>query len=389
MPIFFDAGQLYSDAAGFFQMAVSEANGLSMLEIRQKYAGAIAILMWRSVYDFFAVLGFPKDAYIGILVNISAVALTSVVTLKMARLIYANDAYRFNRLALLFSLCGVFWLFSGIHLRDAIALLAVAMLGYFWLGFLSAPGVGVSLLKVAGASILAYVYLEFLRDDFKLLPIVMALVALVASLFCSSRLRGRKIPYGVMAICVVGIFVEIFSIGDEILAELSRKTEGYVLLMKESQADGSLGLSLIIDQPLLMRLVLGFVYIYLFPIPFWSGFQLDSAYALFKSFNAIFFYFTVPLILMAIWQLWQSEKDRSVSLVFLTLLSLGYSMAIVGTSMETRHLGMAFPFLFLIALLPDLRVGSSLQAYKEILALLLLSVFFIHFSWVWIKFATI
>lgn len=60
-------------------------------------------------------------------------------------------------------------------------------------------------------------------------------------------------------------------------------------------------------------------------------------------------------------------------------------MAIAGTSIETRHFGVFLPYVFLLALLPDLRKKINFNNYRKILVLVLGGVFSIHFSWVVVK----
>lgn len=383
---FHDAGQLYSDAGSFYEMAASQQAGdLSLIELQLMHEGALAIVLWAAVYDFFATLGFPRERYVGIIVNVTAVAVTAVVTLKMARLVYGDDPYRFRRLTLLFSACGLFWLFAGIHIRDSIVLLAVTLLAYAWLKFLSKPNFGMSLLKITGASLLAGSSLVFLRGDFVFVPIAMAVAAIASLLLGRVNRRRRRIAYGMAAVGIAVIIILFSIFGDSMLYILLRGNEGYAELAAEESSADSLGLSLIINQALPIRILLGSGYLFLFPIPFWSGFQLDSAYALFKSFNVIFIYFIIPLLLMTVWQLWKRNESRSAFLLFLLFLSLGFTMAIAGTSLETRHFGVFLPSMFLLALLPDLREKINLKNYRKILVLVLGGVFSIHFSWLVMK----
>jgi hypothetical protein len=381
----YDAGQLYSDAGGFFDMAASQARGLSLIEIQLLHEGALAIMLWANVYDFLSYVGFPRERYVGITVNVTALAMTAVITLKMARLVYGVHTYRFKRLTLLFSACGMFWLFAGIHVRDSIVLLAVSVLGYAWLQFLSKPSFGMPMLKIIGVSLLAVPILGFLRDDFLFVPVAMATAAVAALLIGRSNKKNRQVAYGMAGIGFIVIVIVLLSFGDKVLYILSRGNEGYAELASEQHGSNSLGMSLIIDQPLSIRIILGFGYLYLMPIPFWAGFQFNSVYALFKSFNVIFFYFMMPLFLMAIWQLWRRRESRSVMLSFLGFLSLGFTTAIAGTSLETRHLGVFLPYIFLLSMLPDLENKLIFNNYKKLLFMTLLGVLLIHLSWMIIK----
>lgn len=382
---FHDAGQLYSDAGGFFEIASGQAQGLPLIELQLMHQGSLAIVLWAAVYDFFAMLGFPRERYVGILVNVTAVALTAVITLKMARLVYGDDPYRFKRLTLLFSACGLFWLFAGIHIRDSIVLLAVTLLGYAWLQFLSCPSLGLHLLKISGASLLAGLYLGFLRGEFMFVPVAMAMAGVAALLFSRKDKRNRSVAYGLVLIGLAAIAGLFLSFGEAISFALSRGSEGYAELAVEQHGETSLGMALIVNQVLPIRLVLGTLSMFFFPVPFWAGFQLESAYHLFKSVNAIFMYFFIPLLLLAVWQLWKKNENRSASLIFLLFLSSGLTAGIAGTSAETRHLGAFFPPIFLVALLPDLRAKAVRSNYKKLLIVLLGGVFLVHYSWIIIK----
>ena len=384
---FQDPAQIYNDAAGFFNMSTGQSSDLSLIKLQTIYEGALAIKIWGKAYDFFALLGFPRERYIGILINIALVALTSVITLKMTQLVYGHDKYKIKRLTLLFSTCGMFWLFAGTHVRDAFILLAVTALGYAWVQFLFSPGIGIPFLKIVVVNLFALAYMGYLRDDFVLLPVAMAIAAVGALLFAKGSRRQKKIAYVLASVGIIIIMCAIIISNEEIIYILTKGNEGYAELAREQQSANSLGVLLIFNQILLFRLLLGFVYLFIFPIPFWSGFQFESAYSLFKSFNVIFFYFLIPLIFMAISQILRERAIRSANIIFLLLLPLGFGLAIAGTSLETRHFGVFFPFIFLLTLLPDLRSEKNYVKYKRIFGIVLITMCIVHLTWLAIKLA--
>ena len=382
---FNDEGQLFSDAGGFFDLASGQSSSLSIIEIQQIYGGPLAILIWANVYDFFAMIGFPRSRYIGILLNVALVSLAALITLKMARIVFPDDSYRLNRLILLFPASGLIWLFAGIHVRDAFALFIVSLLGYAWLTFLSYPRLKRNLVLIICANFVASFLLGFVRTDFIFVPIAMALAAIVAWLFCIDNNKNKKIIRVIVVIILALIFVSLYDFVEEVISILSSGKEGYAELVASEHGSDSLGVSLIINQSLPIRLVLASAYLFVFPIPFWVGFQLDSAYSLFKTLNVIFFYFVLPLVLMAVWRIYRIPQVRSLTLTFVVILSIGFTMVVAGTSMETRHLGAFLPYVFLLAILPDLRGKQNFDSYKRILISFLLLILLIHLSWAIIK----
>lgn len=382
---FQDPGQLFSDPAGFFDMAAGQAAGKALVEIQIIHEGALAIVMWRAVYDFFAGLGFEKLRYIGITVNISVVALSGVIGIKLIRLIYGNDDYRFRRLTLLVAACGLFWIFSGIHVRDSAVLLAVTALVYAWVYFLAKPDLSVRLSFIVLWSLLATFFFGFLRGEFIFVPFAMALAAIAALLIGRVDRRRRWVVYSLMFVGSIIVTLLAITFANEIALIMNRGQIVYGEQAAEHHGQDSLGMALIVNQPTPIRLVLGSIYLFVFPIPFWSGFQLESAYNLFKSANVLFFYLTLPLLFIAFRQLKRNMAIRSPALMFMVFLSLGFTLAIAGTSLETRHFGAFLMPIFVLATLPDLRVFAIWRYYKSVAIIIIAAVSFVHLAWIVLK----
>ena len=126
-------GDLQGDASGFFNLITHVFQNMPLSEMSIYSEGALWIKIMQKLFDFMSIIKFPKEQYVGILFNSLIVSLTGVVAMKMARLLYGDDVYRFKRLIILFSFCGMMWLFSGILIRDCLALFAASILLYFWL----------------------------------------------------------------------------------------------------------------------------------------------------------------------------------------------------------------------------------------------------------------
>lgn len=377
------------DSLFFYENATHAVAGWSMLEIAAITEGALAVVLWREVYDFMATFGFPRAQYVGILVNVLVVSLSGVITLKMAKLLYGYDIYRFKILTILFSTCGLFWIFAGILLRDSVVLLSISLLAYAWLFFLCKPDIGFRLCLIVGSSLLASILFTFLRTEFTFVPIAMAMAAIAALLFGAKVGRDRSIAYFLVLFGLMLTGWLLANFGDAIEFALMRGGEGYAEQSAAQHGDSSLGMALIVNQPMLIRVPLGAVYLFFSPIPFWIGFQFESVYSLFKSFNVVYLYFIVPLLVLAFRNIIKIKSSRSPPLLFLLFVVLGFTFAIAGTSLETRHLGVFFAPMFILSLFPDMQSKVVKNNYHQILIGVLGTVVVVHYIWLVIKFGFI
>lgn len=382
---FLDAGQLYSDPASFFDMASRHYRDLSLIELQVMHEGSLAILIWGWAYDAFAAFGFPRERYVGILVNVTVVGLSGVVALKITRMVYGYDPERFRRLIILFSSCGLFWLFAGIHLRGSVVLLSVTVLAYSWLYFLDKPTFGWRLAQLVIFSLLSSLSFGFLRSEFIFVPIAMALAGITALIFGRKHRKNRLVPYALVLLGLAAAGVLLAAFGEGIQYALLSGKEDYKDHIAAQHSSDSLGVALVINQPMPVRLVLGSIYLFVFPIPFWSGFQLESAYNLFKSFNAVFFYFFLPLLVLALRKIWKDKHQRTPAMMFILFLSIGFTLAIAGTSLETRHFGAFLAPIFVLALLPDFSSPIVRRNYKKLLIFMVNGVLLVHLAWAALK----
>jgi hypothetical protein len=379
------AGDSQGDASYFYENASRAVDGWTIAEIAAITEGAVAVVLWREIYNVMALVGFPRSQYVGILVNTLVIALSSVISMKMAKLVYGFDVYRFKMLILLFSACGLIWIFAGIFLRDSVVLFGVSLLAYAWVYYLCKPDIGYRLCVVVAASVLASAAFALLRSEFTFVPIAMALAAIAALLVGVNTGRNRSIAYLIVVVGIIVVGWITANFGEVIGLVLLRGVEGYAEQAATQHGADSLGMLLIVNQPILIRAPLGALYLFFFPIPFWTGFQLESAYALFKSLNVIYFYFVVPLLVLTVRHLYKIKLSRTPPVLFLLFAVFGFTLAIAGTSLETRHLGVFFGPMFMLALYPDMRLISVKHRYKKILIAVLSSVFIVHYLWAVVK----
>lgn len=382
-----DFQQLRADEAHFFWRATSDTfRGVGLVDLSHLTEGSGAVLVWRIVYRGFAFLGFEKSPYIGVLVNIICVSFSGVIAVKMARLIYGNDSSRLDRLKLLFSFCGLFWLFAALHIRDAFVLLTITSLTYVWTLYLTQTGPR-NLILLIVTTLIVTSFIGYLRKEFAFVPFAMFFAGLSAiSMF--QKARGFRMLFSHIS-ALFGFFIAVFLLPgllSELMPVLADQSSAYFTSAADQAEADSLGMSLIMKQPLPIRVGLASVWLFIFPIPFWSGFQLETAYHLFKSFNVIFFYFLTPLFLLSIWRIIHFKKLRTPAIIFNLYVILGFTLTIAGTSVETRHFGVFIVPLLMVSLLPNLEFKSERIAFKNILVPFLSGIFMIHFVWTILKF---
>ncbi len=384
-----DPIQLFGDAELFFERAsTGSLAGLDGGQIREITSGRLAIWIWQAVYDTFDAMGFQSDRYIGILVNNCVVALSAVMALHSARFIFGDDHERLKRLSLLFSCCGLFWLFSALFLRDSFVLALMTGIICAWIWYLKSPSLGVRLLVPGAATVLGVLTLPMLREQWTFLPIGFAGAATLSIMLrgdMRSSLGGVMATFfaGAVGIAMGAAFVVTFS--DEAIRRLLEGQALYREFSAATHGDVSLGMSMIVNQPFPIRAVVGTIYIFVFPIPFWVGFQFETAYTLFSSINALFSYAITPLLIMAARFLWRNQRSRTPQLLFLVFNAVGLPMLVALTSLEIRHFGAVLVPILILALVPDWTQRSVKRRYQIILYITLGGVFAVHTAWVLVK----
>jgi hypothetical protein len=172
---------------------------------------------------------------------------------------------------------------------------------------------------------------------------------------------------------------------DDFVEKMEDGNESYNALTLEESGDSSLGNQLIVSSPLPIRLVLGSAYLFVFPIPFWTGFQLVSVSLLFKSLHVLFMYGITPLFLLAFWQIIHDKLLRTVPILFLLFLSIGFTLAVAYTSLETRHFSAFLLPVLIVSMQPDLEEKHNELIYFKLLKWFLGIIITIHFAWILIK----
>jgi hypothetical protein len=371
------------DAAYFYEMVSAQRlSGMETLLLEEN-AGALAI--WQLTYDFFYILGLEIAPYIGICLNSFLVGLSAAVGVSIVKLTFGNDRGRIDRFTWLCSFCGIFWLFGSLHLRDAAILFVTTGLLLAWVWYLREASLLKTIVLLVVNGFAGYL-LGMLRTEYAFLPFAFG----IAGVFAFFNIKGTAIQRAI-ALGIAGIIVTLVSfeyltdVEGGFFEKLERNRNTYEDMSHTESTGASLGNTLIVNQDLIPRLILGSVYLLIFPIPIWKGFQLETVYHLFKSLHAVFMYFVTPLFLLGSYRIIMNSLWRQPLLLFPLLVFGGLLLATAYTSLETRHVGsFLVPFL-LISLIPDLNSISDRRIFKRILSSYLALMGGIHLTWFFLK----
>jgi hypothetical protein len=298
---------------------------------------------------------------------------------------FGRDAERMQRFILLFSSCGLFWMFAALHLRDSAALLAVSLLTLYWIRFLAKP-VNARLWRLGLASAIGFFAFGMLRTEFVFVPVALLVAGLLA-IFQSSNNRAerrRMLLWAIFLGLPIAVWL-IVQVQSDIIQAILRGRETYNDLTSAESDQGSLGNSLIMEQPLPLRLILGFVYLLVFPVPFWSGFQEQTAYHLFKSLHVLFMYGLLPLATLSAHHVFKSRSIIGSPSLFLILVVCGFALGISYTSLENRHFGAFLVSLLVLSVVLDPRNPLTRKYYRAVAGHFLAAVVLVHLAWATLK----
>lgn len=347
------------------------------------YENSIPLIVFNYIFYFFDLVGVQPAQYVVIFFNTMIVSWSGVLTLKTANIIYGNDSYREQRLIVLYSCIGIFWLYGSLLLRDSFALLIISMLTYSAIKYLANPWSALNIFISIFSFVLFGFALKYVRAEFVYIPLAISLAAailLFSNLFSKLGLKNKYLlfVFGLIVIAIIP-FTPLYEI-------LVYGRESYDIVSSRESNPSSLGYSLIVSQPTYIRAIFGSISLITTPIPIWIGFQLTSVYHLFKSLNTIALYFVIPFVIMAISQIFLLTKTVRTSVLFLLMVFFGFTIAVSMTSLESRHLGVFYPMILLVALVPDLRPKDQMLRYVCIFIVYMFIIVLAHLLWAFYKF---
>ena len=359
----------------------------NVADIARYYDGAVAVFVWNRLYMLNTMLGFENGPWLGVLFNGFLVGLSAGLTIQTARYVVGSDARRLKLLGILFATCGMFWVFGALHLRDSFLLFTQTLLLYGFVRVLAIHQVSnVILLSI----ILFFVTLSslYLREE------GVPLIAAFCVLGLMSWTRDRKYSgvrlflLWIVGFIVASFFIDTFvSYQEFVLRKITRVQQHY----KEAEALSKAGLrySWVVDQPLLIRLITGSVYMHIYPIPLWAYFKpVFSEIYWITGYQGLYLATITPFGVVGIYTALKQTIRRGPNappLCFLALCPILTLFPVVVTSLEPRHLGQFLPAFLILSVLPDRRSPRIRSQLKLCCVLWYGAVVSIHFLYIAVK----
>ena len=380
-----DELQLYSDPGFFHDLSSSGSKGLAIGDIARFTEASLYVVAWRTVYELVEVLGMQGESYVGKMVNAVFVSLSGVIAIRCVRYMYPGDIGRIRQTTRLFALCGMFWLYCGIHVRDAGVLFLIIIIYWCWIRFLCNSSFENQV--YLGCSFLTIIPFSYLRHEFAFVPVASG-VAGIAALISGRSKQGRN----EFVVCFAGLVLAIglgfsfYGLGDKMSSIVRGENQSYSEHSENTNRDGSLGVKYIVNAPLPVRAIAGSIYILVSPIPVIKGLQLESCYHLFKTANGIYMYFLLGCVIFNISSIIKQRSLRSSAVMFLLYSTIGFVMLVALTSMENRHSGCFLPGAILLSQAVDMGSVRNRRSCSRYVSMVWAGMFGVHVVWGIIRF---
>jgi hypothetical protein len=353
------------------------------------FGAPLAIVIWQQVYHLFSALGFSHAPYLGVQFNALVVALSGSVTVLTARALFGDDRWRLRRVGNLYACCGLFVLFGAILIRDGFTLFLNLLVFWSLIHWLQRPTIRNYVLALV-VTIFAGVSVWYLRKNSTYLFGLFHMLAF----FCWYW-RGRKSLGHVLTTIALPIILSfasafVYQYFSASLDALATESENYVELAAKESQDDSLGMSLVVNQPLPVRAALGSGVLLAFPIPLWAYLKSGATeYELIKTWQGAYMLFLLPLALAGFAQVIRSLRHRDAfasEQVFIALYAASMLAAVAATSLETRHIGQFLPAFLLLAVMPDTRKPRDQQRVRSMVYTWVAVLGGVHFLWAGMRF---
>ena len=350
----FDQIQTTLDAIWFYELSSDYRIQDSITTLRAYTDGSLSVLIWNILYAGNSWIGFENKPYIGTLFNSFLVGLSAGLTTRTAVYIYGSDTNKLKFLEILFATCGIFWLFGAIHIRDSFVLFLTTLMMYGFSRILSSFSLKNCFVLIL---ILAFVStsMPYMRNEAVPLIAVLCMTGFVS--WACNKPRTRFTGLFLIGIIFFVLFLDSFSQYVTSVSEYMIRIREVYTQFSSSEGGGRLVYAWIIDQPFVVRLVMGSLYMNIYPVPLWGYFTpLYGEYHWLKGYHGFYMVAIVPFGIVSIYNVFKrlvrGESGLSLHL-YLTLSTIIGLLAVAATSLETRHYGLFLPSLLILAALPD------------------------------------
>ena len=373
------------DATTFLTMILPQPPYFDRAELLLMINAPLAIEIWQWLFRAVLAAGLEFGAWIGVLANCFLVGLCGALTVLAGRELFGDDPVRLRRIGWLYALNGMILLYGAIFLRDCFLLCINTLLFWLLLRLVSRPSRrgGLATAVILGLSLYAMYWLR--RPT---VPLLLFFTLLgVTCWFWRKRLTlTRLCAAGAVLLLLFALFAQARGYVDVVLGTILERADVYAEVGYLGAREGSLGMALIVSQPLPIRLPLGFLYMLINPIPLWGPIGAGALeYHLLKVWHGVYMVAITPLaiggVLIGLRRA-LGRRCEGMRALFVTAYALVAFAGVVITSLETRHLGQFMPACVLLAAWPDPRsreVGRLRVLWFSLVAL-------VHLAWAVLRF---
>lgn len=375
------------DAYTFFHEISPQPPFATMASIRGINA-PLAVVLWQQVYMVAWHLGLDFGCYTGVMLNAMVIGVAGSVTVRTARELFGDDAWRLRRAGTLFAACGLFILCGAIFIRDCFTVLTTVLVLWAIVRWLVRPTLGRLLwgtVVIAGA---AYA-MASLRVEAVLLFGVYVVLAFLCWVFVG-RANVVRVLAVIGVLCLLPMMFGLLdSYGTTATEVQEGRMQGYSNLVSATHSSASLGMRLVVSQALPIRMVLGTGYLMIQPIPLWATMQLGlGEYDLLKAYHGVFQVLMLPFVFAGISvtaRIVRTDWHRAAPFLFVVVYLLLNVAAVVATSLESRHVAQFLPAAIILAALPDTRDMPTRRMVLKITAVWFGVVILVHLAWLLMK----
>gem|GEM_PF-2023052 len=345
---------------------------------------SLAIATWQQLYEVAWLLGLKFGSYIAVMFNALVIALAGSLTVGTARALFGDDERQLRRVGLFFAGCGLFILFGSIMLRDSFVVFFNALWLWAVVRWLVRPTVRSLLLAIALTSISIYAML-FLRDEIvALFGVYIFLVGL--AWYCTKKLTASRIMVVVFVLALIPLaYTYVTGYVQNIRDTQAFGQQSYANLGAIESTQNSLGMRLVADQPLPIRMVVTAGTLMINPIPLWGNFNAGaSEYHWIEGYHGIYLVMVLPFGIAGLFgtvSLLRKKGRQAVPLLFLAIYLLVNLAAVTGSSRLGRHLGQFLAALTIVAALPDPQDKVERRRLRMISVAWFSGVILIHVAW--------
>lgn len=371
----------------FFPFISAQPPFTTLDDIPWNHNSRLAILIWQQVYKLAWWLHFDFGPYTGVMFNALVMGVTGSITVRAARELYGNDAWRLWRVSVLFAFCGLFILSGAILLRDCFTTLINALVLWSLIRYLLRPTWSRLATAAMITSVLAYAMSYLRMQSVPLLLLFVVLAVFIRSLTVrSGATRLGFTLFGLLMLLVASPYV--LSYVQEISRIIDDAQTAYAPIAARASREDSLAMRFMIHGWLPVRMILGTGLLVLHAIPLWSYFRtgaLDNGWII--GYHGFYQALTLPLVLagaVIILRRFRTGCETIAPYLFLVAYLLLTVAAIVATTFEVRHVAQFLSAYVILAAIPDTRSGTSHKLVKAITVRWFTVVVLAHAAW-WLR----